>query len=285
MERIVYCNGDYVREGDAKVSIFDRGFLFADAVYEVTAVLDGKLVDNAGHLKRLERSCSELGLELPVTPEGLTAIQKELVKLNNLEEGGIYLQLSRGNAGDRDFAFPVDSKPTLVLFTQARSLLDNPKAKQGIKVISMPDIRWKRRDIKTVGLLAPCLAKQAALSAGADDAWLVEDGYVTEGSSNNAYIVTDDGILVTPPLCNNILHGITRKSLLQLAEEAGIQIEERRFTVEEACQAKEAFVSSASTFVWPVTSIDGHMVGDGKPGPIAGLLRKIYIENARATGE
>ena len=255
MERIVYCDGRFVREGDAKISIFDRGFLFADAVYEVTAVLDGRLIDNAGHLARLDRSCRELGLELPVTFEALTAIQKELIKRNRLEEGGVYLQLSRGNAGDRDFAYPVDTKPTLVLFTQARALLETPKAEHGIKVITLPDIRWKRRDIKTVGLLAACMAKQAALSAGADDAWMVEEGYVTEGTASNAYIVTADDILVTAPLSNGILHGITRKSLLQMAEETGIQIEERRFTVEEACKAKEAFVSSASTFVWPVISI------------------------------
>ncbi|MGF1759587.1 D-amino-acid transaminase [Photobacterium sagamiensis] len=285
MERIVYLNGEYVSEADAKISIFDRGFLFADAVYEVTAVLDGKLVDNAGHLARLKRSCGELDLELPVTAEMLTAIQKELVKLNNLEEGGIYLQLSRGNAGDRDFAYPVDTKPTLVLFTQVRCLLESPKAEKGIKVISLPDIRWKRRDIKSVGLLAPCMAKQAALSAGADDAWLVEDGYVTEGSANNAYIVTAEGTLVTHHLSNDVLHGITRKSLLQLAEEAGIQIEERRFTIEEAYEAREAFVSSATTFVWPVISIDDYQIGDGKPGPVASMLRKIYIDIAISTAD
>lgn len=280
MERIVYLNGEYVREIDAKVSIFDRGFLFADAVYEVTAVLDGKLVDNASHIARLERSCRELGLELPVTTDALTAIQKKLVSVNHLREGGVYLQLSRGNAGDRDFAYPADSKPTLVMFTQVRSLLETPKAKYGIKVISLPDIRWKRRDIKTVGLLAPCMAKQAALSVGADDAWLVEDGFVTEGSSNNAYIVTAEGILVTPPLGNEILHGITRKSVLRLAEEEGIEVEERRFTVAEAYEASEAFVSSATTFIWPVISIDDHPIGNGKPGPIAAMLRKIYIETA-----
>lgn len=285
MERIVYLNGEYVKETDAKISIFDRGFLFADAVYEVTAVLNGKLVDNAGHLARLERSCQELELPLPVSAEQLTQIQKQLVKLNQLEEGGVYLQLSRGNAGDRDFAYPVDTKPTLVLFTQARALLDSPKAAKGMKVISLPDIRWKRRDIKTVGLLAPCMAKQAALNVGADDAWLVEEGYVTEGSSNNAYIVTNDGTLVTRPLSDAILHGITRKSLLQLAEQAGITIEERNFTIEEAYKASEAFVSSATTFVWSVVEIDGHQIGSGKPGEIAGMLRKIYIDNAISSAE
>ncbi|WP_432455083.1 MULTISPECIES: D-amino-acid transaminase [unclassified Agarivorans] len=282
MQRIVYVNGEYVPELEAKVSVFDRGFLFSDAVYEVTAVLDGKLIDNAGHLARLERSCAELELTLPVSGEQLTEIQRELIKQNGLTEGGIYLQLSRGNAGDRDFAFPADTAPTLVLFTQSRPLIDCPKAAKGMKVISIPDIRWKRRDIKTVGLLAPCLAKQAALAAGASDAWLIEDGYVTEGSSNNAYIVTEQGKIITRPLSNDILHGITRASLLQLAEDAQLEVEERNFTIEEAYAAKEAFVSSATTFVWPVIEIDGKAIGDGKPGPIAQKLREIYIKVAQA---
>jgi D-alanine transaminase len=282
MQRIVYINGEYVPESEAKVSIFDRGFLFSDAVYEVTAVLDGKLIDNAGHLARLERSCAELELTLPVSGDQLTEIQRELIKRNGLTEGGIYLQLSRGNAGDRDFAFPENTAPTLVLFSQARALIDCPKAAKGMKVISIPDIRWKRRDIKTVGLLAPCLAKQAALAAGASDAWLIEEGYVTEGSSNNAYIVTEQGKIITRPLSNDILHGITRASLLQLAEDAQLEVEERNFTIEEAYAAKEAFVSSATTFVWPVIEIDGQAIGDGKPGPIAQKLREIYIKVAQA---
>jgi D-alanine transaminase len=282
MQRIVYINGEYVPESEAKVSIFDRGFLFSDAVYEVTAVLDGKLIDNAGHLARLERSCAELELTLPVSGDQLTEIQRELIKQNGLTEGGIYLQLSRGNAGDRDFAFPKNTAPTLVLFSQARALIDCPKAAKGMKVISIPDIRWKRRDIKTVGLLAPCLAKQAALAAGASDAWLIEEGYVTEGSSNNAYIVTEQGKIITRPLSNDILHGITRASLLQLAEDAQLEVEERNFTIEEAYAAKEAFVSSATTFVWPVIEIDGQAIGEGKPGPIAQKLREIYIKVAQA---
>ncbi|GGB01352.1 D-amino-acid transaminase [Agarivorans gilvus] len=282
MQRIVYINGEYVPESEAKVSIFDRGFLFSDAVYEVTAVLDGKLIDNAGHLARLERSCAELELTLPVSGDQLTEIQRELIKRNGLTEGGIYLQLSRGNAGDRDFAFPENTAPTLVLFSQARALIDCPKAAKGMKVISIPDIRWKRRDIKTVGLLAPCLAKQAALAAGASDAWLIEEGYVTEGSSNNAYIVTEQGKIITRPLSNDILHGITRASLLQLAEDAQLEVEERNFTIEEAYAAKEAFVSSATTFVWPVIEIDGQAIGEGKPGPIAQKLREIYIKVAQA---
>ena len=285
MERIVYLDGQFINESEAKVSIFDRGFLFGDAVYEVTAVLDGKLVENEGHMVRLQRSCNELQISLPVTTEEITTIQKSLIKKNNLNEGGIYLQVSRGSAGDRDFGYPSGIKPTLVLFTQARSLLDTPKAVKGMKVITIEDIRWKRRDIKTVGLLAPCMAKQAAIDAKVDDAWLVEDGYITEGSSNNAYIVTQEGVLVTRPLSNDILHGITRKALLELAEEEKITIEERLFTVAEAYQASEAFVSSATTFVWPVVEIDGRTIGAGAPGQVANKLRQIYIELAKETAE
>jgi D-alanine transaminase len=282
MTRTVYINGEYLPEAEATVSIFDRGFLFSDAVYEVTAVIDGKLVDNAGHLVRLERSCKELELTLPVNAAELTSIQHELIQRNNLTEGGIYLQLSRGNAGDRDFAFPDEATaPTLVLFTQAKNLVNSPKAETGMKVISLADIRWKRRDIKTVGLLAPCLAKQAALKAGASDAWLIEDGYVTEGSSNNAFIVTQAGKLITRPLSNDILHGITRASLMQLAADENIEVEERPFTIEEAYAAKEAFVSSATTFIWPVVQIDDKQIADGKPGPITKRLREIYVKVAK----
>jgi len=280
MGRIVYLDGQYLAENEAKISIFDRGFLFGDAVYEVTAVINGKLVDNDGHMIRLERSCNELQMDLPVSTAEITQIQKELIKHNDLNEGGIYLQLSRGSAGDRDFGYPANVKPTLVLFTQARELLNSPKATKGMKVMTTEDIRWKRRDIKTVGLLAPCMAKQGAIDKQLDDAWLVEDGYITEGSSNNAYIVTKDGVLVTRPLSNDILHGITRKALLELAEQESIKIEERLFTPEEAYQSAEAFVSSATTFVWPVVEIDGHTIGDGTPGDIAKKLREIYIQLA-----
>lgn len=282
MNRIVYVNGEYINEFDARISIFDRGFLFADAVYEVTAVLRGQLIDNDGHMARLKRSCSELELTLPVSYDELKHIQEELIRLNNIEEGGIYMQLTRGNAGDRDFAFPKDAQPTLVLFPQARQLIDSPKAKKGMKVVTMEDIRWHRRDIKTVQLLAPCLAKQYALNNGYDDAWLTEDGYITEGSSNNAYIVTEDGTVVTRPLSNDILHGITRNALLRLAADTNVKVEERLFTPEEAMNAKEAFISSATTFVYPVVQINDKVIGDGKPGPIAQQLRKIYIELALA---
>ncbi|MDW6004388.1 D-amino-acid transaminase [Vibrio mangrovi] len=282
MERIVYVNGAYVPESEAKVSVFDRGFLFADAVYEVTSVLDGRLIDNAGHIARLERSCRELEIKMPVTAEELTSIQLALIEKNKLVEGGVYLQLTRGNEGDRDFSYGDAIEPTLVLFTQAKKLIDSPKVQSGIKVISFDDIRWRRRDIKTTSLLPACLAKHAAHAAGADDVWLLENGYVTEGGSSNAYIITQEGTLVTRPLSNDILHGITRAALMKLAQETGLKIEERLFTLEEAMQAKEAFISSATTFVWPVVAIDDQPIGNGQPGPMALKLRDIYIQTAKA---
>ncbi|AEX24881.1 D-amino-acid transaminase [Vibrio sp. EJY3] len=281
MERIVYLNGKFLAESEAKVSVFDRGFLFADAVYEVTAVLDGKLIDHEGHLARLERSAKELGIKMPVTGEQLMDIQRQLIEKNSLVEGGIYLQLTRGNEGDRDFSYSDKIEPTLVLFTQSRNLIDSPKAQTGIKVISFNDIRWRRRDIKTTSLLPACLAKQIAHEAGAEDVWLIENGYVTEGGSSNAYIVTQDDVLVTRPLSNDILHGITRASLMTLAKELNLTIEERFFTIEEAYQAKEAFISSATTFVWPVVAIDDKPIGTGKPGEIALRLRDIYIKTSK----
>ncbi|WP_069298739.1 D-amino-acid transaminase [Neptunicoccus sediminis] len=279
MSRIVYLNGEYLPEEEAKVSVFDRGFLMADGVYEVTSVLDGKLLEFEGHLKRLERSLSELDMDKPDGFDDLLEIHRELVKRNNVEQGGVYLQITRG-AADRDFVFPKDAKPTLVLFTQSRPLLDTPAAENGISVIFADDIRWGRRDIKTVQLLYPSMCKMMAKAAGADDAWLVEDGFVTEGSSNNAYIVKGNKI-ITRGLSNDILHGITRASLLKYASEAQMEIEERNFTPDEARDADEAFISSASTFVMPVVKVDGAVIGDGKPGSVSKRLREIYVDESR----
>ncbi|NVO21977.1 D-amino-acid transaminase [Donghicola mangrovi] len=281
MTRTVYVNGEYLPETEAKVSIFDRGFLMADGVYEVTTVLDGKLIDFDGHAKRLARSLNELEMKHPVTEEELLAIHRKLVEVNEVEEGLVYLQVTRG-AADRDFAYPKDAEPTLVLFTQKKQAVNSPAAKTGISVISLPDIRWGRRDIKTVQLLYPSMGKMAAKAQGADDAWLVEDGFVTEGTSNNAYIVKD-GVIITRNLGNEILHGITRAAVLRFAAEAQIKIEERPFTIEEAKAADEAFVTSATTFVLPVTKIDGEAVGTGQVGPIAARLREIYLEESRKT--
>ncbi|MFZ5752078.1 MAG: D-amino-acid transaminase [Pseudomonadota bacterium] len=285
MSRIVYVNGDYLPEDEARVSIFDRGFLMADGVYEVTSVLGGKLVDFAGHAARLERSLRELDMASPVTMDELLAIHRELVARNGVDEGMVYLQITRGNPGDRDFAFPDPARTpsTLVMFTQSKpGLSDSPQARDGIKVIAIEDIRWGRRDIKTVQLLYPSMGKMMAKKAGADDAWMVEDGFVTEGTSNNAYIVKG-GRIITRPLGHDILHGITRAAVLRLAQEAQMEIEERPFTIDEAKAADEAFYTSASAFVTPVVAIDGAMVGTGKPGPVARRLREIYLDEARKT--
>ena len=283
MTRTVYLDGDYLPETEAKVSIFDRSFLMADGVYEVTSVLDGKLIDFEGHLARLERSLAELDMPKPEAFDELLDIHRELVRLNEIDEGMIYLQVSRGSAGDRDFVFPdpETTKPTLVLFTQSKpGLADNPAAKRGIKVISIDDIRWGRRDIKTVQLLYPSMGKMMAKKAGADDAWMVEDGQVTEGTSNNAYIVKG-GKIITRQLSSDILHGITRAAVLRFAAEAQMEVEERPFTIAEAQKADEAFITSASTFVMPVVEIDGASLGSGKPGPVATRLREIYLEESR----
>ncbi len=279
MSRIVYVNGEFLPEEDAKISIFDRGFLFADGIYEVSSILEGRLIDNAAHIARLARSANELEMDLPLPPEGIEAAMLELLDKNKVKEGALYLQVTRG-AADRDFGYPKDAKPSLVMFTQEKQLISNGPADNGISVISVPDIRWARRDIKTVQLLAPAMAKQAALNAGANDAWLIEDGFVTEGSSNNAYIVTKEGTLVTRNLSNDILHGITRAAVLKLVAQENIKLEERSFTIEEAYEAEEAFVTSATTFVWPVVKIDNNEIGSGNPGPITRKLRKLYIDEA-----
>ncbi|SIN74717.1 D-amino-acid transaminase [Vannielia litorea] len=280
MSRIVYVNGEYLPEEEAKVSVFDRGFLFADGVYEVTTVLGGKLVDFAGHAKRLWRSMGELEMTPPCTEEELLAIHRELIARNGLEEGMIYLQVTRG-AADRDFAFPPEgTAPTLVLFHQEKVIAESPAAEKGIRVISIPDARWGRRDIKTVQLLYPSMGKMMAKKAGVDDAWMVEEGMVTEGTSNNAYIVKG-GVIVTRQLGTEILHGITRAAVLRFAREAQMTVEERPFTVQEAQAADEAFITSASAFVMPVVEIDGARLGTGTPGPVATRLREIYIEEMR----
>lgn len=282
MSRIVHLNGDWLPEAEAKVSVFDRGFLMADGVYEVTSVLGGKLIDFEGHCRRLDRSLRELGMGNPHSDAEWLALHREIVARNGVEDGMVYLQVTRGNPGDRDFAYPPEGTPqTVVLFTQSKpGLADSPAAKTGWRVISIPDQRWARRDIKTVQLLYPSMAKMAAKAAGVDDAWFVEDGAVTEGTSNNAYIVSG-GKIVTRQLGHDILHGITRAAVLRLAREAQMEVVERAFTLDEAKAADEAFITSASAFVMPVVEIDGAALGGGKPGPVAQRLREIYIEEMR----
>jgi D-alanine transaminase len=284
MTRTVYVNGTYLPEDQATVSIFDRGFLMADGVYEVTSVLDGKLIDFDGHAIRLTRSLTELDMTSPVTDAELADIFRELVRLNHIDQGMIYLQITRGNPGDRSFVFPDASLPaTIVAFTQdIPNLADAPAAKTGFRVITVPDLRWDRVDIKTTQLLYPSMAKMMAKKAGVDDSWFVADGAITEGTSNNAYIVVGNRI-ITRQLSTDILHGITRAAVLRFAAEAQFEVEERPFTVAEAQGADEAFSTAASIFVMPVVEVDGKPVGKGTPGPVAARLREIYLDEMRRT--
>lgn len=281
MSDIVYLNHQFVPKEQAKVSVFDRGFLFADAVYEVTAVIDGQLIDFDGHFQRLQRSCKELALSLSITKEQLIDVHHQLIEKNNLHEGLIYLQITRGTDSSRFFDFPASSVPsTIVAFVQHSTVINHPNAKKGISVVSVEDIRWQRCDIKTVALLAACLAKHHAHQQGADDAILIKDGYITEGSSSNFFIVNHDNEIITRPLSQNILPGITRQAIIQLAQEEGLKITERLFTLDEAKKAKEAFISSATTFIWPVVSIDNEDINQGKVGHLSQRLREIYIDKA-----
>lgn len=278
MSRITYVNDQYLPESDAKISIFDRGFLFGDGVYEVTAVVNSHLVDHEAHMLRLTRSLNELQISSPLSKPGLRQMHEELITRNQLKEGLIYMQVTRGVA-DRQFNFPKDIKPSIIAFTQTLSLVDNPNAKSGIRIITTPDLRWARRDIKTIMLLASVLGKQKAIDQGVSDAWMVEDGMITEGTSNNAYIVKS-GTVITRALSNAILAGCTRRALIRLAAQDHVALEERSFTPEEAYGADEAFITSASQFVMPVVEIDGKRIGTGQPGPITQQLRAVYLDEA-----
>lgn len=283
MPNIAYVNGDFVPEDQAKVSIFDRGFLFGDGIYEVTPVIDGRLVDREAHMTRLKRSLGEVRITPPLPFEEIDALQEQLVWKNEVTEGRVYLQVTRG-AAERDFPFPQDPRPSLVMFARQVPFVDTEASRRGIRVKTVPDLRWKRRDIKTVMLLASAMAKQDAIEAGFDDAWLVEDGLVTEGSSNNAYIVTS-GVVTTRHLSNDILPGCTRRALMTLAAETGISIEEKPFSPEEAKTADEAFITSATNLVMPVVGIDEVTLGNGRPGPLTQRLRELYIDQARSEAD
>ncbi len=281
MSRIVYLNGSFLTYEEARIPIMDRGFLFADGIYEVSAVLNGRLVDNEAHLARLDRSLAEIRIPNPHSVAEWTGLEEELVRRNGLTEGLVYMQVTRGVA-ERDFSFPKDAQPTVMMFTQVKSILRSPLAETGVAVVTVPDLRWKRRDIKSVALLAQVLAKQAAAEAGVFEAWMVEDGYVTEGSSSTAFIITTDGRIVTRPLSTAVLPGITRLAVMRLARERGLALEERLFSIEEALAASEAFLTSASSLVMPVVAIDGKPVGTGKVGPHARALRALYLDMAGA---
>ena len=282
MARTVFLNADYMDETEAQVSIFDRGFLMADAVYEVTAVLDGKLVDFDAHMVRLQRSLDELGIAWKVDAAAMLDMHRHLVSENAIEHGGVYLQISRGNPGDRDFLMPEAGtcQPTIIAFTQQRPAPAADDELKGIHIITTEDKRWQRNDIKTVQLLYASLQKTRAVRNGADDAWMIRDGLVTEGTSNNVYIIKDDTI-ITRPLSDAILHGITRASVLRYASEHQLRVEERCFTLEEALAADEAFMTSASSYVTPVVQIDDTMLGDGKAGSVTRGVRAIYLEESR----
>jgi D-alanine transaminase len=280
MSRIVYVNGSYVPEEEAKVSVFDRAFLFGDGVYEVTAVLGGRIVDFDAHLARLDRSLKEIALAAPMSHEALRELHGEMIRRNGVDEGIVYLEITRG-AAERDFAYPENATPTVVAFTQSRPLIANPYAATGVKAITIPDLRWKRRDIKSTAMLAQAMGKQAAKLEGAYEAWMVEDGCVTEGTSSSSFILDAQGVIRTQPLGHHILPGVTRRAVLRLAAMEGVSFEERPFSVAEALAAREAFMTAASAFVLPVVEIDGVSIGDGRPGPVAAAFRQLYVEEAR----
>ena len=279
-KRVVYVNGSFVDEDKAKVSVFDRGFLFADAVYEVTAVIDGKILEWDGHVKRLERSLKELDMKFPISETELLDIHFDLIKKNELKEGLIYLQVTRGVA-ERDFNFATNSlSPTVVIFTQEKLILSNPASKMGIKIITVPDDRWRRRDIKTTQLLAQSLAKTYAIQKGVDDSLLVQDGFINECSSSNVFIIKEKNI-TTPNLSNDILGGITRSSLIKFCKKNNIEIKEQKISVDDMMGAQEVFLTSSTGFVLPVIDIDGRQAGNGLVGDRVKEIQRIYIEQIK----
>ena len=275
MTNIVFVNGNYLPKQEATISVFDRGFIFGDGVYEVVPVINGKMVDKIYFLERLARSLGELEIEWPCSSDDVIAMMNALITRNAIVEGMVYLQITRGIA-DRDFAFPAGITSSIVAFASVLNLINNPAAESGIPVITTPDLRWKRRDIKSVNLLGQVLAKQDAYARGGKEGWMVEDGVITEGVSSSAYIVKDKTI-ITRPLSNEILPGIRRRTLLELCAAESIKLEQRLFTLDEAFAADESFISSATTIVLPVVSIDGQKISSGKPGPITQKLRALYV--------
>ena len=285
---IAWLNGQFLPLSAARVPVTDRGFLFADAVYEVTAVIDGHLIDADAHLARLRSSLSAIGLVVPWSASDLLALQRRLVLRNDLDEGLVYLQITRGSEPGRGFVPRPDTLPTLVAFVEHRALRAVAGSETGLAVVSCPDLRWARRQIKSTALLAQVLAKQYAAANGADEAWMIEDGHVTEGASSSAYIVTAAGEVVTAPLAANILPGITRAALVETVRMLGLKWVERTFTLEEALEAREAFASGAGMLVRAVTRIDGATIGDGRPGPVARSLLDAYLtahKSLLATGK
>ncbi|MBT6116870.1 MAG: D-amino-acid transaminase [Rhodospirillaceae bacterium] len=278
MSRIAYVNGRYLPHGEAVVHIEDRGYQFSDGIYEVIALRRGALVDEAPHLDRLERSLGELRIERPMGRRALSAVMREVARRNRVREGIVYIQVTRGVAR-RDHAFPVAPRPALVVTARSQGPSKTAPATGGVSVITVPDIRWARCDIKSVALLPNVLAKQQAREAGAFEAWFLDDrGQVTEGCSTNAWIVTDKGELITRDPGNAILNGVTRRTILRLAAERQIRLVERPFTLEEAKAAREVFITSTTAYVMPVVRIDDAPVGEGRAGPLSSALREAYFD-------
>ncbi|WP_086245993.1 D-amino acid aminotransferase [Campylobacter devanensis] len=270
----VFLNGEFIDKDSAKISIFDRGFIFGDGIYEVVPVINSIIVEKDGFWDRFQRSLNEISLNLPYTNDEFESILNNLIEINSLKEGGLYIQITRGVA-PRDFSFVKGVKPTIMAFAFSDSVLEHPAAKSGITIISTPDIRWKRRDIKSISLLGQCYAKNQATIAGADECFMVEDGYVTEAGSSSAFIIKD-GTLITKPLSNEILPGIRRNRLLNLAKQIGLQIQERKFSMDEVYNADECFISAATIILLPVIKADGKAINSGKIGEYTTKLRELY---------
>jgi D-alanine transaminase len=282
MTNIAYVNGAYEKIENAKVSIMDRGLLFADGVYEVAGVFDGVIIDNESHIMRLQRSLNEIKLTLPIELDELLIVQKKLIEINKLKEGTLYFHVTRGISQTRDFEFPEDQSPSLIMFVHHKQIMDLPIDRLNAKVMTLPDLRWKRRDIKSIALLPQVLAKQVAHENNCNEVWMYEDGYITEGGSSNAFIIKDNK-LISRKNNEKILSGTTRQAVLKLLELEGLSFDERPFTIEEAYDADEAFYTSASVFVMPVISIDDRLVRDGKPGNLTLKLRNLYENFAKSS--
>lgn len=277
MNRISYVNGQYAPHNDAAVHVEDRGYQFADGIYEVIPVMDGRLIDSVGHMERLNRSLRELEIPSPMSDRAMTMITGEVIRRNRVREGWVYIQVTRGVA-PRDHAFPSDPEPAVVIYARPKPAAARRKnAETGVPVITVPDQRWARCDIKTVSLLPNCIAKQAARAAGAYEAFMLDgDGMVTEGSSTNAWIVNQEGTLVTRPVADNILNGVTRLSLIAMAEDNGLKVEERAFSADELKEAREVFLTSSSGMAIPVVKVDDRVIGNGQPGSITGRIVEMF---------
>ena len=281
MTRIVYLNGAFIPESEAKLPIFDRGLLFADAVYEGLGVLDGEVVDFLAHMGRLRRSLAELDIPAPMSEDEIFAVLMRLIAENGIDEGFLYFHVTRGTA-DRDYLYPQGLRPNVFGFTQPQTHQRADDAPHAVAMASTPDLRWARRDIKTSNLLGQVLAKTAAHHAGAYEALMIDpQGHVTEGGATSFFIVKD-GAIVARPVTNDILHGITRQAILAVAEFEGLAVEHRRIALDEVYAAGEAFITGASSWVVPVGSVDGRVIGDGVPGPVTLRLRGEYLKRVRA---